>query len=110
MGHPWRLCLVFVGGAALFYLGQHRERRSGIASILCIAACGQAIVLILGGIEFSFGSSVALASVVTVTASPASGRLLAPSPLARVVFGIGAINGTLIGRFELPSFLVTLEC
>ncbi len=84
------------------------ENVARIASILCIAACGQAIVLILGGIEFSFGASVALASVVTVLALPEAGTLGAFAAGAAVVVGIGAINGFLIARFELPSFLVTL--
>jgi len=79
-----------------------------IASILCIAACGQAVVLILGGIEFSFGSSVALASVVTVLALPFGGTLPAFAAGAAVVILVGAINGALIAKFELPSFLVTL--
>jgi ribose/xylose/arabinose/galactoside ABC-type transport system permease subunit len=84
------------------------ENVARIASILCIAACGQAIVLILGGIEFSFGSSVALASVVTVLALPDAGTLGAFAAGAAVVIGVGAINGFLVARFELPSFLVTL--
>jgi len=79
-----------------------------VASILCIAACGQAVVLILGGIEFSFGSSVALASVVTVLTLPDTGTLGAFAVGAGVVVLVGAVNGTLIARFELPSFLVTL--
>ena len=79
-----------------------------IASILCIAACGQAVVLILGGIEFSFGSSVALASVITVLALPFAGTLGAFAAGAGVVIAVGAINGALVARFDLPSFLVTL--
>lgn len=79
-----------------------------IAAILCIAACGQAIVLILGGIEFSFGSSAALASVVTVIVLPWGGPLAAFAAGACMVILIGAINGLLITRFEQPPFLVTL--
>ena len=48
------------------------ENIARIGAILAIVACGQTIVLILGGIEFSFGSSVALASVVTVMLLPAA--------------------------------------
>ncbi|HMN86422.1 MAG TPA: ABC transporter permease, partial [Bauldia sp.] len=84
------------------------ENVARIAAILCIAACGQAIVLILGGIEFSFGSSVALASVVTVLALPFGGTLPAFAAGAAVVLAVGAVNGLLVARFELPSFLVTL--
>ena len=99
------LCALLVPRFATF---GNLENVARIASILCIAACGQAIVLILGGIEFSFGSSVALASVVTVLALPDAGTLGAIAAGAAVVVGIGAINGFLIARFQLPPFLVTL--
>jgi len=79
-----------------------------LASILCVASCGQAVVLVLGGIEFSFGSSVALASVVAVTSVTAAGPLGAFLIAAAVVAGIGAVNGALIGWFQLPPFIVTL--
>lgn len=79
-----------------------------IASILCIVACGQAIVLILGGIEFSFGSSVALASIMTVLTLPDLGIAGGFAAGAAVVLLVGALNGALIARFDLPPFLVTL--
>jgi ribose/xylose/arabinose/galactoside ABC-type transport system permease subunit len=79
-----------------------------VAAILCIVACGQAIVLILGGIEFSFGSSAALASVVTVLVLPWAGPLGAFATGAGVVVAVGIVNGFLIARFEQPPFLVTL--
>lgn len=79
-----------------------------VASILCTASCGQAIALILGGIEFSFGSSVAMASVVTVLMLPDYGIVPSFALGAVVVILVGAANGALIGFFELPPFLVTL--
>lgn len=79
-----------------------------VASILCIVACGQAIVLILGGIEFSFGASVALASIMTVLAPPDVGTAGGFAVGIMAVLVIGACNGALIARFELPPFIVTL--
>lgn len=79
-----------------------------IAAILCIVSCGQAIVLVLGGIEFSFGSSVALSSVVAVIAMPQFGVPIAFLAGIAVCLSIGVINGALIAQFELPPFLVTL--
>jgi ribose/xylose/arabinose/galactoside ABC-type transport system permease subunit len=79
-----------------------------VASILCIVACGQAIVLIIGGIEFSFGSSVALASIMTVLTLPELGVAGGFATGGAVILLIGALNGALIGRFDLPPFLVTL--
>lgn len=79
-----------------------------VASILCIVACGQAIVLILGGIEFSFGASAALASVITVLVLPAVGPVGAFACGAASVVAIGAVNGGLVALFRLPPFIVTL--
>ena len=79
-----------------------------VASILGIAACGQAIVILLGGIEFSFGSSVGLASIVTVLAVPPLGVAGAFLAGACVVIAIGLVNGVLIAWFRIPPFIVTL--
>lgn len=79
-----------------------------VASILGIVACGQAIVIILGGIEFSFGASAALASVVTVMTLPVAGTLAGFAAGVATVVGVGAVNGWLIGRMALPPVIVTL--
>lgn len=79
-----------------------------VASILCIVSCGQAVVLILGGIEFSFGSSVALASIATILALPAHGAVGGFSAGIAVVLGVGVLNGFLVAWLELPAFIVTL--
>ncbi len=79
-----------------------------IAAILGIVSCGQAIVLILGGIEFSFGSAVALASVTTVLSLPFYGVAAAFGVGLATVLAIGLINATLISRFDLPPFIATL--
>jgi ribose/xylose/arabinose/galactoside ABC-type transport system permease subunit len=106
---------VALGAFVLFSLFVPRFMTSGnlanvlrLASILCIASCGQAIVLILGGIEFSFGSSVALASVVAVTTIPSVGPVASFLVAAAVAVSIGTINGALIAKFDLPPFIVTL--
>jgi len=114
-GVPGAAVWVALGAFILFSLVVPRFFTSGnlanvlrLASILCVASCGQAIVLILGGIEFSFGSSVALASVVAVTSIATVGPVAAFLIAAGVVAAIGAINGGLIGRLDLPPFIVTL--
>ncbi|MDB5512978.1 MAG: Sugar transporter permease [Enterovirga sp.] len=79
-----------------------------IASILAIASCGQAIVLVLGGVEFSFGASAALSSVLAVSALPDVGPVGALAIGVATVAVIGTVNGWLVSRFDLPPFLVTL--
>lgn len=99
------LCAVFV---PRFYSIGNLENVARIASILAIAACGQAIVLILGGIDFSFGSSVALASVVTVLLLPVTGPALALLAGVVTVALVGVANGALVAGLGLPAVVVTL--
>jgi ribose transport system permease protein len=78
-------------------------------SLTAIAAIGQTMVIITGGIDLSAGSIIGLSSLST-------GILLVngwPSPLA-ILAGLlvgtafGACNGLLITRIGLPPFIATL--
>lgn len=99
------LCCLFVPRFATF---GNIENVLRVAAILCVVACGQAIVIILRGIEFSFGASAALASVVTVMVLPAAGPIAGLAAGGATVIGIGAVNGWLVGRMGLPPVIVTL--
>jgi len=79
-----------------------------VAAILALAAFGQAVVLVTGGIDFSSGSSVALTSVVTVLLVPSLGASEALLAGCLTAVAIGAVNGSLVAWLELPPFLVTL--
>jgi ribose/xylose/arabinose/galactoside ABC-type transport system permease subunit len=79
-----------------------------VASILCIAACGQAVVLVMGAVEFSFGASAALASVVTVLLVEAFGTAAGFAGGAATVVLVSLLNGLLVARLGLPSVLATL--
>ncbi|MFA6964988.1 ABC transporter permease [Bosea sp. (in: a-proteobacteria)] len=79
-----------------------------IAAILGIVACGQAIVIILGGIEFSFGASTALASVAIVMALPQAGVSGAFAIGILLVLAVGMANGALVARLSVPPVIVTL--
>lgn len=73
-------------------------------------ACGMTIIIILGGIDLSVGSVIALSGVIT-------GGLIAfnnfPVPAA-IVFGllaglfVGAANGFIVAKTTIPPFIVTL--
>lgn len=99
------ICALFVPRFASF---GNLENVARIAAILAIVSCGQAVVLILGGIEFSFGSSVALASVVSVMLLPATGPALAFAAGIATVVAVGLVNATLIAALGLPAVVVTL--
>jgi ribose transport system permease protein len=76
---------------------------------IAIPAFGESLVIIVGGIDLSVGSVMALAGLV----SALSLRIGLPSPLA-VLAGLAAgclvgwLNGTLVGRVRFPPFIVTL--
>lgn len=79
-----------------------------VAAILALAAYGQSIVIVTGGLDFSVGSSVALVSVVTILTASAAGTPIGVALGAGTALAIGAFNGLFVSRFELPPFLVTL--
>ena len=73
-------------------------------------ACGMTMVIILGGIDLSVGSIIALSGCV---AAGCVARYNMPLPLALVVgiligLIVGMFNGLVISRTTIPAFIVTL--
>ncbi len=85
---------------------------SASATTLALAAIGETIVVIGGGLDLSVGSVVSLVNVVLVTQLGAAG--LHPVVYDLLVFGlslglgagVGAINGFLVGYMRLQSIIV----
>ena len=99
------VCAIFV---PRFFTPGNLENVIRITAILAIVSCGQAIVLILGGIEFSFGSSVALASVVAALLLPGFGTAMAFAAALATVLVISSLNASLVAFVKLPALVVTL--
>jgi ribose transport system permease protein len=78
-------------------------------SLTAIAAIGQTMVIITGGIDLSVGSVLALSGLSTGMLL-ATGWPLVPSIIAGLLVGMifGACNGLLITRVGLPPFIATL--
>jgi ribose transport system permease protein len=78
-------------------------------SLTAIAAIGQTMVIITGGIDLSVGSVLALSGLSTGLLL-ADGWPLVPSILAGLGVGVifGMCNGLLITRIGLPPFIATL--
>jgi ribose transport system permease protein len=78
-------------------------------SLTAIAAIGQTMVIITGGIDLSVGSVLALSGLSTGMLL-ATGWPLVPSVVAGLLVGMifGACNGLLITRVGLPPFIATL--
>lgn len=73
-------------------------------------ACGMTMVIILGGIDLSVGSIIALSGVVTGGLISFSGFALVPAVACGLASGVlvGVVNGLIISRTTIPPFIVTL--
>lgn len=77
---------------------------------LMLAATGQTIVLLRGGIDLSIGGMISLGTVIAATQfgeTPASVTFWSAAILA-LGFAVGALNGLMISLLRLQPFLVTL--
>jgi ribose transport system permease protein len=109
------LVLLLVIGAFLslqtdtFFTWNNLSNISRAFSWIAIAAFGESMIIIIGGIDLSVGAVMALAGLIGARCLEAG----LPVPLA-VVAGlltgglVGWVNGTLVGRARLPPFIVTL--
>ena len=77
---------------------------------LMLAATGQTIVLLRGGIDLSIGGIISLGTVLAATHFGSDPVSVAAWSLAILAFGFGAgaLNGLLISVLRLQPFLVTL--
>jgi len=80
------------------------------AMTLMLAATGQTIVLVRGGIDLSIGGMISLGTVIAATrfTDDASTTALWALIILALGFLIGALNGLLITLLKLQPFLVTL--
>ncbi|MBN2561133.1 MAG: ABC transporter permease, partial [Phycisphaerae bacterium] len=75
-----------------------------------VLAVGMTFVLIIGGIDLSVGSVLALCGAVLGVCLERFGFNLPVAIVACLVVGVacGAINGLVVIRWNIPSFIVTL--
>jgi len=80
------------------------------AMTLLLAATGQTIVLLRGGIDLSIGGMISLGTVLAATrfGEDAGSAALWTVLILAIGGGVGAVNGVLITALRLQPFLVTL--
>lgn len=73
-------------------------------------ACGMTLVIILGGIDLSVGSIIALSGCVSAAMVVRYGLPIFAGMFIGVLVGaiIGGLNGLVISRTTIPAFIVTL--
>ncbi|WAC27745.1 ABC transporter permease [Ancylobacter sp. SL191] len=118
---PALLVLVVAGMSALdpqFYGPINILNILRNAALLTIIACGQAMVIIVGGFDLSVGAVVALASVVTAKAMAMAALAFPGNDALIIACGViaglgsgavvGLINGLCVARLKVSGFVVTL--
>jgi ribose transport system permease protein len=75
---------------------------------LLIIACTQTLVIITGGFDLSVGAVFALAGITVAKAQPEVGTAFACLLGLTVGLGLGAVNGILISKLKMNTFIATL--
>lgn len=75
-----------------------------------LLACGMTMVIILGGIDLSVGSVIALSGVLAAGCVSRYGLAIPVAMLIGIIIGVvfGAFNGTVVAKTTIPPFIVTL--
>lgn len=73
-------------------------------------ACGMTFVILLGGIDLSVGSVIAVAGCISAGMATWVGLPIPVAILIGVVLGvlIGVLNGLIVSRTNIPAFITTL--
>jgi len=92
-----------------FFTGNNLLNVSRAFSWIAVAAFGESMVIIIGGIDLSVGAVMALAGLISAMCLRA-GLSVPLAIIAGLLTGgaVGWLNGTMVGRVKLPPFIVTL--
>jgi ribose transport system permease protein len=102
------VCLILFIATPLFLTGDNLLNVLLATSVTALLAAGQTYVIILGEIDLSVGAILGISSI--VTAFVLQGHSLVLGLLAGWAVGIaaGLVNGLLVTKLRMPSFIATL--
>lgn len=78
------------------------------ASITALLAIGETFVIILGEIDLSVGAMLGFTAVITAMVLPHGGLVMGLAAGLGAGAGAGLINGLLVTKVNMPSFIATL--
>ena len=116
----WRQNIIYIGFVVVFVFfaitlgGDGFLTPNNLLNILrqtatiTVMAVAMTFVIASAEIDLSIGATAGLASVVTAMTLSEYGMVLGIAAGLAVGFTVGAINGALVARLGIPSFLVTL--
>lgn len=77
-------------------------------AIYGITACGMTFAIISGEFDLSVGSTMTIAGLLSVILEPSVGQIPAMLVALVVALFVGLVNGILIAKFNISSFIVTI--
>jgi ribose/xylose/arabinose/galactoside ABC-type transport system permease subunit len=80
------------------------------ASVVGIAAVGVTLVMVTGGVDLSVGAVIVFGSVLAATIMSGQDGNIPLACAAVLLMGlvVGLLNGTIVARWRVPSFILTL--
>lgn len=116
-GNAGIIAVLLMIGVALSFLSPYFLTYDNLISVLrqisnnIYLALGMTMVIILGGIDLSVGSIVAMCGTVTVGLITTQGWPMALAIPVGLLLGtlVGFINGFFVAQFRVPAFIITLS-
>jgi len=116
-GNAGIIAVLLMIGVALSFLSPYFLTYDNLISVLrqisnnIYLALGMTMVIILGGIDLSVGSIVAMCGTVTVGLITTQGWSMALAIPVGLLLGtlVGFINGFFVAQFRVPAFIITLS-
>lgn len=104
--------LIIVASLAspVFLRGRNITNLLKQASLLGVVSVGQTFVILVGGIDLSVASVMALMSVLAANLMGGEDGLVLPVVLLclSIATGIGFLNGIMVTKLKIPAFIATL--
>ncbi|HEX6564392.1 MAG TPA: ABC transporter permease [Chthoniobacterales bacterium] len=101
------LLLIFSLGNQNFLSLYNLNTIASYSAILLMVALGQMITILIGGIDLSVGGLMSFVSVVFITLIKIVGLWAFPVCIA-IALLVGLVNGIVLTRIKIPSFIATL--
>ncbi len=105
------ICIVLSIATSHFFTANNITNVLLQISTNAVIAFGMTYVILLGGIDLSVGSVVALSGIGLVSLMSNSGLDLIPAMLIAIGIGllVGIVNGFFVTKCNMPAFIVTLS-
>ena len=103
------IAVIMIAGTDSFLTIRNITNVLRVASFYIIVAMGSMLVIIIGQLDLSVGSTMGFAGIVaSLMAKDGVNPLVIFIACTALGIGIGMINGLLVGYLKLPAFIVTL--